>query len=194
MTTAEAMKILETKSLKKLSVKELKEIGRPIISTAKKRVRLIEEKNLLYSPAYQGYIVMKGMKGSLAGNNVNKLRHEIYEAVKFLKAKTSTIRGIREYDKLLESFFGEHSHDEEFRNLVWSAFQIIENESPHVLLNFNYREVVQRIAETNSKYEYLTPRELMEAAMGNLGYVNIGGLWMYEVQEDEDDYDWDDIW
>ena len=194
MTTAQALKLLETKSLRNMSVKELKEIGKPIISTAKKRVRLIEKKDMLYSPAYQGYIVMKGMKGSLAGTNVNKLRHEIYEAVQFLNAKTSTIKGIRESDKLMEEIMGKRSNDMEFRNLVWSALEIIRNEQPHVLQNYNYREVVERISEAAYEIPTENPRELIDSTMDKLGYANYDGVWVTKEKYYRDKNDWDDIW
>lgn len=194
MTTKEALEVLETKSLRNLSIKELKEVGRPIVSTAKKRVRQIENKDMLYSPAYQGYIVMKGMKGSLAGNNVNKLRHEIYEAVMFLKAKTSTIKGIKESDELMREMMGKRSNDIEFRNLVWSALEIIRNEQPHVLQNFNYREVVERISESAYEIPTETPRELIESTMDKLGYMNYDGVWITKEKFYKEQGKWDDIW
>lgn len=193
MTTAEAMAILQSKPLKKFTLAELKKLGRPIVSTAKKRVRAIEEKDLLYSPAYQGYIVRKGMTGSLAGKDINKIRHEIYEAMQFLSAKTSAVKGIRESDKLLESIMGQNTYDLEARELIWSAFDIIDKENPQVLQKYNYREVVERISETVTDMPSLTARELVEPVMEKLGYIEYDGVWISKEQYIEAD-DWDDIW
>ena len=193
MTTAEALKILETRKLRTFSTKELKEIGRPIINTAKKRVRAIEQKDLVHSPAYQGYVIMKGMTGSLAGNNINKLRHEIFEAVQFLKAKTSTIKGIKEADKLLHEIIGENYKSKEAKDIIWETYEIIKNEMPQALQKFNYREVVERISNAYDDYNYLEPRELVDIAMDNLGYTNYNGTWLTKEQYEETS-EWDDIW
>lgn len=193
MTTEQALKILESKSIKSFTLKELKQIGRPIVSTAKKRVRALEKKDMVYSPAYQGYVIRKGMTGSLAGNDINKIRHEIYEAMQFLKAKTSTIKGVKASDKLMSSLLGSSVSDSEARKMIWSAFDIIEKEIPQALQKFNYREVVERISETVNDNIYSTARDLIEPVMEKLGYVNIDGVWMSKEQYIEAD-DWDDIW
>lgn len=193
MTTEQALKILEDKSIKSFTLQELKQIGRPIVNTAKKRVRALEEKDMVYSPAYQGYIVRKGMTVSLAGKDINKIRHEIYEAMQFLKAKTSTIKGVKASDKLMASLLGSSVSDSEARKMIWSAFDIIEKEIPQALQKFNYREVVERISETVNDNIYLTARDLIEPVMEKLGYINIDGVWMSKEQYIEAD-DWDDIW
>lgn len=193
MTTADALKLLETKPIKSFTINELKQIGRPIVNTAKKRVRALEEKDMVYSPAYQGYVIRKGMTGSLAGKDINKIRHEIYEAVQFLKAKTSTITGVKTSDKLLTSLLGKSATDAEARKLIWSAFDIIEKENPQALQKFNYREVVERISETVNENPYITARELIEPVMEKLGYVNYDGIWISKEQYIEAD-EWDDIW
>lgn len=193
MTTEQALKILESKSIKSFTLQELKQIGRPIVNTAKKRVRALEEKDMVYSPAYQGYIVRKGMTGSLAGKDINKIRHEIYEAMQFLKAKTSTIKGVKASDKLMASLLGSSVSDSEARKMIWSAFDIIEKEIPQALQKFNYREVVERISETVNDNIYLTARDLIEPVMEKLGYINIEGVWLSKEQYIEAD-DWDDIW
>lgn len=193
MTTEQALKILEAKSIKSFTLKELKQIGRPIVSTAKKRVRALEEKDMIYSPAYQGYVIRKGMTGSLAGKDINKIRHEIYEAMQFLKAKTSTIKGVKASDKLMSSLLGSSVSDSEARKMIWSAFDIIEKEIPQALQKFNYREVVERISETVNDNIYATARDLIEPVMEKLGYINIDGVWMSKEQHIESD-DWDDIW
>lgn len=193
MKTEEALKLLESKPIKSFTINELKKLGRPIVSTAKKRVRALEEKDMVYSPAYQGYVIRKGMTGSLAGKDINKIRHEVFEAIQFLKAKTSTIKGVRTSDKLMASLLGKSVSDAEARKLIWSAFDIIEKENPQALQKFNYREVVERISETVSENPYLTARELVEPVMERLGYVNYDGVWISKEQYIEAD-DWNDIW
>ena len=193
MTTAEALKLLETKPIKSFTLNELKQLGRPIVNTAKKRIRALEEKDMVYSPAYQGYVIRKGLTGSLAGKDINKIRHEVFEAMQFLKAKTSTIKGVKTSDKLMASLLGKSVSDAEARKLIWSAFDIIEKENPQALQKFNYREVVERISETVSENPYLTARDLVEPVMERLGYVNYDGVWISKEQYIEAD-DWNDIW
>lgn len=193
MTTQEALDILKSRPIRSFTLKELKTLGRPIVNTAKKRVRALEEKDMLYSPAYQGYIVRKGMTGSLAGTNINKIRHEVYEAINFLEAKTSLISGARDYDKTLFSIMGPNASESTLRELIWSAFEIVRTEAPQSLHNYNYREVLNRISESLTENVTESPRELMESAMRKLGYVNMHGVWVYKL-EDIDADDWDDIW
>lgn len=191
MTTAEALKILESRHIRSFTLKELKELGRPIMSTVIKRVRNIEKKNMEYSPAYQSYIVNKGMKASVAGKNLNKIRREIFEAVTFLNAKTSTITGIREFDinasKIFTDWRDISAHD---RAIVWSAFHIIESEAPHIITKYTYQEVLTRISDVMKETGSDDIRELAESTMSKFGYVRKGKVW---VSEDIDN-EYDDIW
>lgn len=179
MTTAEALKILETRHIRTFTLKELKELGRPIMSTVRKRVRNIEKKNMEYSPAYQSYIVNKEMKASVAGKNLNKIRREIFEAVTFLNAKTSTITGIKEFDinasKVFTDWRNISSYD---RGIVWSAFHIIESEAPHIITKYTYQEVLTRISDELKNTASEDIRELAESTMKAFGYVRKDNVWV----------------
>lgn len=186
MTTKQAMKILESRQIKTFSLKELKELGKPIMSTVRKRVRNIEKKNMEYSPAYQSYIVNKGMKASVAGTNLNKIRNELYEALSFLNAKTSTIKGIIDFDKNASKIFTDwrdiSAHE---RGVVWSAFGIIQNESPQLIMKYGYQEVLQKIADQLKYTGNEDIRELVEETMRSYGYVRKGTTWVSEDTDNE---------
>lgn len=188
MKTDEALKILESRHIRTFTLKELKELGRPIMSTVRKRVRNIEKNNMEYSPAYQSYIINKEMKASVAGKNLNKIRREIFEAVTFLNAKTSTIKGIREFDKNASKIFTDwRDISPNDRSIVWSAFHIIESEAPHIINKYNYKEVLTRISDELQKTGSEDIRELAESTMRAFGYVRKGKVWVSETEGDEDD-------
>lgn len=181
MTTAEALKILEARPIRTFTLKELKELGRPIMSTVRKRVRNIEKKDMIYSPAYQSYIINKEMKASVAGKNLNKIRREIFEAITFLNAKTSTIKGIREFDENASKIFPNWNDiSARDRGIVWSAFDIIKSEAPHIITKYTYQEVLTRISDELKNTANEDIRELAEITMRSFGYVRRDGVWVSE--------------
>lgn len=101
-----------SKALKKvLTEKEIKqkafraEASR-LASLANKRVARLEANKMEDSPAYRGYIESGGGKFSVKGKTHNELQIEMSRMRKFIKAKTSTLTGIKEHVKEIADITG----------------------------------------------------------------------------------------
>ena len=101
-----------SKALKKvLTEKEIKqkafraEASR-LASLANKRVARLEANKMEESPAYRGYIESGGGKFSVKGKTHNELQIEMSRMRKFIKAKTSTLTGIKEHVKEIADITG----------------------------------------------------------------------------------------
>ena len=101
-----------SKGLKKvLTEKEIKqkafraEASR-LASLANKRVARLEAANMQESPAYRGYLESGGGKFSVRGKTHNEVQIELSRIRKFIKAKTSTLTGIKEHVKEIADITG----------------------------------------------------------------------------------------
>lgn len=117
--------------------KELKQIANPIIREAKKRVRDLEKAGLTDSPAYR-YLIRNEVKLTVAGDNTNAIKHNIKEAVEFLKSKTSTVAGTREFfNKTIDEWVGNETTMEQ-REKIWDTYHRLEQIHPGYFLKETY--------------------------------------------------------
>lgn len=100
--------------LNKLSTKELRELSMKLNSAANKRLRRIETSGKQeFSPAYQytrrgrGDFSVKGL------TTRTQIKNEIQRASSFLEAKTSTLKGVRQYEKETKELFGDQEAPED---------------------------------------------------------------------------------
>lgn len=134
-TTREALDYITEKGIRNLTVTELKELGRPLMSTVKSRLRRLEKAGLQDTPAYIGYVIEQGAKSSIKSNNVNVLKKEIFNAYKFLEqAKTSSVTQARQYlDKMGEVLQTDiQSIDTETRKDIFKIIHMLEEDSPQL--------------------------------------------------------------
>lgn len=86
----------------KLSERELKQITSRLVSAANKRIRAFEKKDIS-SPAVRSLGVNNRFSVKLTGidktQRVNTIKHEFARARRFLIAKTSTMKGYKQYQK-----------------------------------------------------------------------------------------------
>lgn len=86
----------------KLSERELKQITSRLVSAANKRIRSFEKKDIS-SPAVRSLGVNNRFSVKLTGvdktQRVNTIKHEFARARRFLIAKTSTLKGYKQYQK-----------------------------------------------------------------------------------------------
>lgn len=92
-----------------LGERELRAITSRLVSASNKRIRRLEQKNIL-SPAIQslgskGIFTTKLSPNVSAQQRVNKLRSEFARARNFLGMKTSTIKGFRKYEENVKEEF-----------------------------------------------------------------------------------------
>lgn len=124
---------------------ELKRVGLPIIREARKRIRLLEEEGLTDSPAYR-YIKSKNLPLSVAGKNINAIKHNVMEAFNFLHTKTSVVEGAREYNEWLNEHLGTETTAEQ-REVIWDLVHRFEESHPGRFINFGYDEAIKKISK-----------------------------------------------
>ena len=101
---------MDWKDISRLNTQELKQLSMRLNSAANKRLRRLEQSGQSkWSPAY-AHIKKSGGDFSVKGKDTKKeLKAEIQRASDFIRAKTSTAEGSKEYKKNIESIFkGEH--------------------------------------------------------------------------------------
>lgn len=80
---------------KEQRMKEYRAEARRLVSLANKRIKRLEERNLTDTPAYQALVKNNGTEPrfSVKGKDYNELQSMVGEINRFVKAKTSTVRG-----------------------------------------------------------------------------------------------------
>lgn len=126
LTIDEIMDI-DLDTFNKLSARELKVVTSRLVSASNKRIRGFEKKGIV-SPAMRSLgtrtrFSVRFPKGTK--NVTNKVRQEFARARSFLTAKTSTIKGYRQYEKQvredIESQIGRKLNDGE----IGKAYRIL---------------------------------------------------------------------
>ena len=79
--------------------KKLRAEARRLVSMANKRLRRLEQQNLINSPAYQKWVEDGAQKFSVKGKSMEEVKQEIARMNDFLKKQTSTVKGAKEYFK-----------------------------------------------------------------------------------------------
>ena len=97
---------MDWKDINRLSAQELKQLSMRLNSAANKRLRRLEQSGQSkWSPAY-AHIKKSGGDFSVKGKETKaEIKSEIQRAHDFLKAKTSTAAGTKEYKENVESIF-----------------------------------------------------------------------------------------
>lgn len=148
-----AIYLIGTHGVRGFDRNELKGIGLPIIREARKRIIELEKAGLTDAPAYQAYVVDKGMKATTAGKDLNKIRHEVFEAWQFLRAPTSTVEGAIDYNKWLDEHLGAETTKEQ-RDNIWDLVRRFERSHPERFINYGYDEAIKRIAKAAEMADY----------------------------------------
>lgn len=79
--------------------RKLREEARRLVSMANKRLRRLEEQNLIDSPAYKQWVEDGAQKFSVKGKSMEEVKQEIGRMNDFLHKQTSTVKGAKEYFK-----------------------------------------------------------------------------------------------
>ena len=145
MTTKELLN-LSGVEISKLKKPELKKIVQTLVSTSNKRLKRLHQKGIS-TPASR--YVYKSGKFSTKGKNINQLRAEYIRAKEFLQAKTSTLRGYKQFKKEVQKKLSEKGINIKQENLE-NIFNIYEK----------MKDVNPSVAERNLKY--VTLQEINE--------------------------------
>lgn len=77
--------------------RKLRAEARRLVSMANKRLRRLEQQNLINSPAYKKWVEEGGQKFSVKGKSMEEVKQEIARMERFLNMQTSTVRGAKQY-------------------------------------------------------------------------------------------------
>lgn len=88
---------VERKDNFKEEEKKLRAEARRLVSMANKRLKRLEEQNLINSPAYKKWVEDGAQKFSVKGKSIEEVKQEIARMNDFLKKQTSTVRGAKQY-------------------------------------------------------------------------------------------------
>lgn len=79
--------------------KQLRQEASRLVSMANKRLKRLEEQNLLESPSYKKWVDDGGQKFGIRGKSMEEVKQEIARLNDFLKKQTSTVTGAKQYFK-----------------------------------------------------------------------------------------------
>lgn len=79
--------------------RKLRAEARRLVSMANKRLRRLEQQNLINSPAYKKWVEDGGQKFSVKGKSMKEVKQEIARMNDFLEKQTSTVKGVKQYFK-----------------------------------------------------------------------------------------------
>lgn len=136
---------LDWDTVGRMKEKELSKIVSTMASAANKRLRRFEQANDV-SPAVR-YAEKGGGKFSVAGKNLNELRHEFSRVKTFLEEKTSTLRQwnktVRETQRTLADM-DVHIPREDLRE-VMKIYGSIKTDFPDIQDSVIYAPAIQEI-------------------------------------------------
>lgn len=148
--------------------RKLRAEARRLVSMANKRLRRLEEQNLINIPAYQQWVEDGAQKFSVRGKSIEEVKQEIARMNDFLRKQTSTVKGAKEYLKNLAKETGIKKY-EDFTDLQNKLNKFFETTAKIKEYLYNTKEIgvaigYQKIWEVVSDYveEMGTELELTE--------------------------------
>lgn len=136
--------------------RKLREEARRLVSMANKRLRRLEQQNLINSPAYKKWVEDGAQKFSVKGKGVEEVKQEIARMNDFLKKQTSTVKGAKEYFKNVAKEVGIKKFDD-FTDLQRKLNTFFETTAKIKEYLYNTKEIgvaigYQKIWEVVSDY------------------------------------------
>lgn len=92
--------------------RKLRAEARRLVSMANKRLKRLEEQNLINSPAYRQWVEEGAQKFSVKGKSMEEVKQEIARMERFLRMQTSTVKGAKEYFKNVAKEVGIKKFDD----------------------------------------------------------------------------------
>ena len=136
--------------------RKLREEARRLVSMANKRLRRLEEQNLINSPAYRKWVEDGAQKFSVKGKSMEEVKQEVARMNDFLKMQTSTVKGAKEYFKNVAKEVGIKKFDD-FTDLQRKLNTFFETTAKIKEYLYNTKEIgvaigYQKIWEVVSDY------------------------------------------
>ena len=106
--------------------RKLRQEASRLSSLANKRLKRLEEQNLLQSPAYQSWIDSGGAKFGVRGKNMEQIQAEVGRLNNFINQSTSTVRGAKDNFKNIAKTVGitEYKDIPDLQNKLNNFFEL----------------------------------------------------------------------
>ena len=106
--------------------RKLRQEASRLSSMANKRLKRIEEQNLLESPAYQSWVENGSARFGVRGKNIQQVQAEVGRLNNFLNQSTSTVTGAKNYFKNIAKTVGitEYKDIPDLQNKLNNFFEL----------------------------------------------------------------------
>ena len=122
------IKVTKKGNTKPFSAEErkLRQEASRLSSLANKRLKRIEEQNLLESPAYKSWVDSGGAKFGVRGKNMEQIQAEVGRLNNFINQSTSTVKGAKDYFKNIAKTVGitEYKDIPDLQNKLNNFFEL----------------------------------------------------------------------
>ena len=155
--------------------RQLRQEASRLVSMANKRLKRMEEQNLLESPAYKKWIEDGGQKFGIRGKSKEEVKQEVARLNDFLKKQTSTVTGAKQYfknvaDKVgIKDFNGFPDLQRKLNNFFETTAKVKEylQNSKEIGVSIGYQKVWEEVSnyvqEINSELE-MTEQDVLKIA------------------------------
>ena len=180
--------------LSKLSTEELRKVSMQLNSAANKRLRRLEQAGETeWSPAYtytrrsKGDFSVKGLKSR------TELKNEIQRASSFMTAKTSTVKGAKEYRKTAEEMFTPEGEDrisvqdltKKQKNTIFRALDRLREEDAALVHNIGSDVIIKELRKAQMEKKSRNRYQLLKAVKDKLPELEESSEERYEREEAE---------
>lgn len=155
--------------------KQLRQEASRLVSMANKRLKRLEDQNLLESPSYKKWIDDGGQKFGIRGKSTEEVKQEVARLNDFLKKQTSTVTGAKQYfknvaDKVgIKDFDGFPDLQRKLNNFFETTAKVKEylQNSKEIGVSIGYQKVWEEVAnyvqEMNREVE-MTEQDVLKIA------------------------------
>lgn len=132
-------KVIKDESVKQEERKLRQEASR-LVSMANRRIKRLEEQDLLKSPAYIQYVENGKQKFGIRGKNTEQVKQEIAKMEHFLNMKTSRVAGTKDYLKNVANsvHISQWYNMKDLQNKLNSFFVAVEKLRDYMLNSKEY--------------------------------------------------------
>lgn len=146
-----------------------------LVSMANKRLKRMEQQNLINTPAYKKWVEDGGQKFGIKGKTMAEVKQEIARLNDFLKKQTSTVTGAKQYLKNVASKVGVKDFSDfndlqkKLNNFFETTAKVKEylQNSKEIGVSIGYQKIWEEVSnyvqEIGSELE-LTEEDVLEVA------------------------------
>lgn len=146
-----------------------------LVSMANKRLKRMEQQNLINTPAYKKWVEDGGQKFGIKGKTMAEVKQEVARLNDFLKKQTSTVTGAKQYLKNVASKVGVKDFSDfndlqkKLNNFFETTAKVKEylQNSKEIGVSIGYQKIWEEVSnyvqEIGSELE-LTEEDVLEVA------------------------------